>query len=298
MAITNLVSIMRGTSAQLTEWDETSIAIDVEEAASMDMQWDKLIKFHDYREAGMTRTLTQVDSVTMSVKTADTTDGYQPNPVALNSNGRNTTVTAKVVDIILAIDALIAGKTNSRQVAVETMGAAYNDRRNADVMANYSDFATQYQLANATYESVFVAAISKLQTNKVKGRISLVVPSSQTDQIYSIPQFAKAQDYGRSILAEVGDITMAYMGLAPMNVAFWHCPDYTASGGYDWGMMFSQRALEYEEKLPMTIGIDDSQLFTGRRGLLMGATTFYSVTGTRESAGTAKWGVGIGFATE
>lgn len=296
MAVANLFSLLKGTSAQLTEWDETSIAIDVEEAASVDMQWDKLIKVHDYREAGLTRTLTQVDALTMSVRTADTTDGYQPAMSAMNSTGRSTTVTAKVVDVIIAIDALIAGKTNARQVTVETIGGAYNDRKNADVMAMYSDFATQYSLANATYENLLIAGVSQLQTNKFKGKVSLVIPSSQTDQVYAIPQFSQAQQYGRSLLADQGDVEMAYMGLSPLRVNFWHCPDYTNSGGYDWGMMFSNRAIELEEKLPLTIGMDDTQLFVGRRGLLVGATTFYSVTGTRQSAGTATWGIGIGIA--
>ena len=297
MAITQLVSILSGTSAQLTEWNETSIAVDVEEVASMDIQWDKLIRWYDYTEPGLTRTLTNIDTLTMAVKTADTSDGYQPNTSALNSNGRSTTVTAKVIDIIIAIDDLIAGKTNARAVVVEGIGGAYNDRRNADVMAVYSDGLTQYSMANATYESILLAPLSQLQAYKVKGRLRAVFPSTQTDQIYGIPQFSQAQQYGRSILAEQGDVEMGYMGLSPLNVAFWHCPDFTTAGGYDWGMMFSDRAIEYEEKLPLMIGMDDTQLWNGRRGVLAGATTFYSVTGTRETAGACKWIVGLGLAS-
>lgn len=294
MAITNLFSILKGTSAQLTEWDPTTIAMDVEEVAVTDLQWDQLMKWHPFTEPGMTRTLTQVDAITMSVKTADTSDGYQPNPVAMNSNGRSTTVTAKVVDILLGIDALIAAATNARQVAVDTIGAAYITRRNTDCMSQYADGLTQYALGSYSYETLLLAPVSTLQGYAVKGRVHLVIPSTQTDQLYAIPQFSQAQQYGRSTLAEVGNIEAAFTGLSPLNVSIWHCPDYTAAAGLDWGMMFANRALEYNEKLPLSIGFDDTQIFTGRRALMVGATTFYSVTGTRESAGANKWIVGIG----
>lgn len=296
MAITNLQSILSGTSAQLTELAPTTFAIDVEKAARNELQWDRIIRMHQFTAPGLTRNINNVDAVTMSVKTADTTDGYQPNPVALNTNARATTVTAKVVDIWIAIDAIIAASSDAPALAKDTMTAAYVVRKNSDVMATYSDGLTQLSLANYTYEAAFLAPYSTLQGYSVRGPVHWVIPSVDTDQLYAIPQFSQAQQYGRSTLAETGDIEMAFTGLRPLNVSIWHCPDYTSSGGYNWGMMFSSKAIEYQDKMPLTIGVNDAELLVGKRALQIGATCFYSVVGTRESAGNNKWIVGVGAA--
>lgn len=286
-----------GISNTLDEISPTAIETKAQLALEYQTPWTNLVEWQAHpQNSGLLYNLPALTAATMATLSENTSggwydsgDNYQP-----NMTSRQITVSGKGVDVWPTTLSMIAGVLDLQAELEQVFAYAGIANIESAIMALYAESNTDIGSAGTavTYTDHFLAGYELLIQNKARKPFFWAVPVTQVSEIFSEPQFAQAQQFGRSVIDNDVEIERGYLGFAPLGVPIYSVNNYTTSSGAH-GIMASKYGIRVRELMPFRVDMDATKMWVDERSLRMGATWVYGVGGTRATSTTNPWIVDI-----